>query len=245
MFKILSLSFFVMFLASCMKQDVIETATKEEKEIIDSFTFENGVSEYVVDGKTVIDHQQIAKLAKDAWNIHYDFPNGKVVISTTPTEFEDYKERNIELKKQLTISDAEAKINDAKLAGDGTLANARTAANIVHPWYVGDFKSTMYFHLDNGSVEGHFMFNEASHSGYTHTAYCVTGSKPSPFLKTFKLQDRDEYDPGILILRNTSPSAKTKTVYAGTAYGGQSATYTLQANAHVTLPRSRLVGSWK
>ena len=99
MFKILSLSFFVMSLASCMKQDVIETKAKEEEEIINSFTFQDEIKEYVIDGKTVTDHQQIANVAKNAWNVHIDYPNEKVVISTTPKMFDSYQNSNTEFNE--------------------------------------------------------------------------------------------------------------------------------------------------
>jgi hypothetical protein len=86
---------------SCAKTDIPEATKKESEEIINSLVFNDDIREYVLDGKTVTDHQQIADAAKKAWNVHYDYPNEKVVISTTPKVFDSYQNSNTEFKQAL------------------------------------------------------------------------------------------------------------------------------------------------
>ncbi len=99
--KYLALSIVLATLSSCSKDYDLKEADKTATADSNSFVFEEGINNYVVDGQLVYDRKQIANAAKNPWNIHYDFPHNKVVISTTPVEFEKYKNSNIEFKTML------------------------------------------------------------------------------------------------------------------------------------------------
>lgn len=110
--KYLALTLVATTLVSCVKDDVIKEADKAAITSSNSFTFDEAYKTYIINGNISFNREEIASAAKDAWNVHYDGSKGRVVISTTPAEFEKYKNSNIEFKKQLAESDKEAMIQN-------------------------------------------------------------------------------------------------------------------------------------
>jgi hypothetical protein len=103
--KYVALILTVASFTSCSKDYAIEEADKTAIENSDAFVFEDNINNYVIDGEMTYDRKQIASSAKKAWNVHYDYPHNKVVISTTPEEFETDKKSDLEFKKNFEKND--------------------------------------------------------------------------------------------------------------------------------------------
>jgi hypothetical protein len=111
--KYLAIALTLATLGSCASDDALQDGEKTASES-NSFEFEEGYNNYVINGKLTYDRKEIASAAKDAYNLHYDGPKNRVVISSTPAEFEKYKNSNPELKAHLLANDEAAKINASK-----------------------------------------------------------------------------------------------------------------------------------
>jgi hypothetical protein len=94
----LAFSLVVATLSSCALDDTLKDAEKTETASSDTFSFDEEIHNYEVDGKLVYDRKLITNAAKEAWHVLYDYPNNRVAISTTPKEFEKYKSSHPEFK---------------------------------------------------------------------------------------------------------------------------------------------------
>lgn len=85
--------------ASCTNDSVLKDADQEAVQENNAFEFEDNISRYLIDGKLVNDRAEIANAAANAWNVHYDYPHNKVVISTTPATYDVYLKSDVEMYK--------------------------------------------------------------------------------------------------------------------------------------------------
>ena len=153
--KYLMLSLVATGLVSCVKDDIIQSADKEAVTELNSFVFQEEINNYVIDGKVTYDRSEIANAAKEAWNVHFDYPHSKVVISTTPAKFEEYKNSNLEFKTAL--------IEDDKASTHVT--NKAVAVGIHNGKYDAiNYDSNLVFHFQNTTDKYHYIFVRAANT---------------------------------------------------------------------------------
>ncbi|WP_310557075.1 hypothetical protein [Flavobacterium sp.] len=95
---------------SCAVEDSVKEADKAAA-ATSNFVIEPTMN-YFINGTLTYDYDAVKVAAKDAWNIHFDGSTNKVVISTTPDEFEKYIKSNGELEKALADNDRAAAENE-------------------------------------------------------------------------------------------------------------------------------------
>ncbi len=237
-----------MTFASCTKPDIIETAQKESEEIINSFVFEDGIREYAIDGKTVTDHPQIANAAKNAFNVHYDYPNERVVISTTPKMFESYQNSNTELKHALEQS-------DKAVATDNNNEDNRSArVTAAPPSYIPGFanKSVIGMRWKNtlNGITTEF-FSVSSDADLTTLAVRINVTNGSGTILdegksgTVNFNDITKTSTTYVTVfkcymnNESSTNSLTRTFYTGKNYTGSSKTFTAPKNGNADLSSLR------
>jgi hypothetical protein len=154
--KCLALALTLVTLGSCASDDALKdgekTASKEN-----AFVFEDDIKNYVIDGKLTYDRKEITNAAENAWNVHYDFPNNKVVISTTTEEFEKYKNSDIEFKNALAENERNANDKVSVLSQNKALPTMTD----IPAGFVLSFKNksliTFQFHKTYNKKEGEVL----------------------------------------------------------------------------------------
>lgn len=227
--KIYNLKYFALLLAtvmiSCSKDDLIKEADKEAVNESNSFVFEDCINNYVIDGKITYDHKEIANAAKNAWNVHYDYPHNKVVISTTPAEFEKYKKIDTEFASRLNETTTEKEIN-SRVTSDQLIPGL--------PYH--DDKLVFYYEYNVGSDSEriyHFARRNIPDVDVAFNAMLQLKTNSTPqiddfnimFMGMFNLPTATDNDFQIHVINHSSTS-KTFTVYAGTNYNGSSRSVT-------------------
>lgn len=243
------------------------TATDNLPEAAETAAIENGDfvmdpnMHYLVNGLVTSDKDLIKKSIKDAWNIHYDFPHNKVTISTSPIEFEKYKNSNLELKNTLAENDRAAKENDSKLQVVNTIQRI-AIEGATPPAYVAAFekKSLIYFYGEKVYI--------ASEGTVGRLGFCVVSSNSDLTnvdvrRSTIRKSDGEEteimastpenvsqfthgstYTNRKVYFDNESSDNKlTKTFYEDKNYSGLSLTVTLGGNGRYNLKNSST--QWK
>ncbi len=116
--KFLTATLLLILLESCSSNEGLQEGALKTADSQNSFVFDPAYDHYIIDGQLTTDHNQIANAAKDAWNVLYDVPKSRIVISTTPAEFEKMKDNDLDLKNSLeakTIENIEYKNPNAPI----------------------------------------------------------------------------------------------------------------------------------
>ena len=257
-FKLTYLAFVLVagLLGSC-------TATDNLPEAAVNAAIENGDfvmdpnMHYFVDGISTNDKDLIESKMKNAWNVHFDGSKNKVVISTSPAEFEKYKDSNIEFKNALAENDKAALNNSNEKKGSdiASKSNATTSLPAGAPANVNLIykdKSVIcfkFFRQDNYVYMIQFIptYSPDMHVPvllHTQAFNRSTGATIKVFEGTN--QDITYYFPynagyyflmGLKIMMNNESASNslTKSFYTGKSYTGSSHTFTVGANANIDL----------
>lgn len=221
------------FLYSCATESVKEF---DEQAVKTDPIFQAGIDSYIIDGKISSDRQKISNAASDAWNVHTDYPNKKIVISTTQEEFENYKNSNIEFK--MALEDNEKANNDVSKRTD---KNQKTTAVVgIHggKFDALNYPNNLIFHYNYNSA--HYIIKVVANTnttvGITNVPY--VNSVGDLAYKTFNVANSNMLNTSSErgFLRNTSnSSSKTITCYLGYNYTGNSKSTTLAKNSATKL----------
>ena len=243
--KMFKLKYFVLVVIivtqwSCAVNDDIKdsnTAATNSK----SFVFEEGIDHYIIDGQITNDRQIIVQAAKNAWNIHFDYPVNKAVISTTPDEFEKYKNSNLEFKKAFEHSDNVSTSDFSKSTFD-FLATTVTIPSGEWDLYTEASRSSsrdsnIFVRYNNNSrgkssklLIGQVQNSDSdmstfSNHQYNYDAFVTITTLDDPII--YKFSDLSEiiandykFPTVILSLSNTSANNLVKTFYKNTSMGG-------------------------
>ncbi len=205
---------------------------------------------YIVDGKVTADKDLIKTVQKNAWNVHFNFPESKVVISTTEREFDEYVNSDEAFKTRLEENDRDA-VNHEKeinIISNSTASSARISAT---PTLRVDYSNTVFFNvayrpLDKSRTEHNSLAATSSQNTKAATTTNSTTSSGTATKTTFKLTNTQENSFFTVSIRNSKESGTvTKTFYRDINYGGTSKTYSLGANSSATLPSSLVYYSYK
>lgn len=162
--KYLSFAFMLVYFASCSTSESVKDIESSEQDT-NAFVFDKDINNYVIDGVVNNDHEAIAAAAKDAWNIHYDYSENKVVISTTPNEFEKYRNSSVETRNEFETSTEEeqstppTKIRNLPKNNQSSNQVARattTDIDILDYEYAEHTDYLKYHHHYNGSASNDF-----------------------------------------------------------------------------------------
>jgi hypothetical protein len=251
--KILKLKYVALILTiasftSCSKDYAIEEADKTAIENSDAFVFEDGINNYVIDGQLTYDRKQIGKEAKDAWNVHYDIPQNRVVISTTPESFEKYKNSNLEFKKALQDNDREAKKNSDEMMVNKALPTGAPASYIA-PHANQHLIMFSYTKVTIDYNRKHFVSfiagldpDLSGRNAYEEIYYDGIGSSANNHILTpcrlVNINFSDLFTSGsskptmkAYIVNESQTSSLTKTFWKEISYAGQTITYTVSKNS--------------
>jgi hypothetical protein len=253
--KYLVLSVVLSTLVSCSKDTAIETADKAAIAATDAFVFDDNYNNYVIDGKLTYDHKEISTAAKGAWNVHYDGSKNKVVISTTPAEFEKYKNSNLEFKNALAEND-KAALNSSNDSKGSNAANKATVIPSGGPADVnaiyGDEHLITYI-WDNGDVrhlqvfiptaKANLNFTISTHvskfNKLTGAAISVGVASTTYFNSVFK-SDSAYTNQDAVMQNESATQTLTKTFYQLPSYAGASTSFTAGAQANCVLTNLKL-----
>ncbi|RKS95525.1 hypothetical protein BC952_1215 [Flavobacterium limicola] len=212
-------------LVSCTATDTMPEVEQNATIETDGLPIENG-THYVINGSVTNDINAVKIAAKDAWNIHYDYSKNKIVISTTPSEFEKYKKIDLEFASRLnesTIEKSSARVAATELIPALPSHSGRLV--FYYEYGVGtNFDQVFHFarrdvpdtsvafesmrHVKGVQVpDGSFSFNVV-----------LTGmfSYPTTSTNTYQIH-----------VINHSSTSKTFTAYAGKNYSGESKSVTV------------------
>ena len=234
------MSLVITALMSCSKDSDIEAADKDAITKTNSFVFEKEINNYVIDGQLTYDRTAIANAATSAWNIHYDYPHNKVVISTTPATFEKYKNSNLELKNALIENDIAARKHDiaARKNGNKELDNKDTmASKAVIGMHGGKYNALNFpghriFHYNDSANSRHYLWPVNVATNTSAGIYNVPNiNSVGDLVYSGLLLTAINFFTGNSskgYIRNTADNSDTVwTIYSGTNYTGTSRIFTL------------------
>ncbi len=241
---------------SCATNETLIDA-KNDSDIVSDTQFDviPGMK-YIVDDKEIVDRNLLVTAQKKAWNVHFDFPENKVVISTTEREFSKYVNSN-ELFKQHLEENTRDAINQQKEESIISNSSKSSSRDSATPTLRVDFSNTAFFNISyrpfsqpaTTSNYVHYSFKASSNSdvfNLQHIAYktTVTATTASTTTKILNVtQGNNFYKVGI---RNSQESGSvTKSFYALANYRGPSKAYTVGANSTVIIPYTIVFKSYK
>ncbi|WP_310556760.1 hypothetical protein [Flavobacterium sp.] len=245
--KYVVLSLVLTTLVSCSKDSVIEAADKVAIAETDAFVFEDGINNYVVDGELTYDRKVIAEAAKDAWNVHYDYPHNKVVISTNKIELDKYMKSNVELKNALLENDKNdkaeiAKINTPQVMASTFLPTTGLPSDILSGFEDKNLIVSSY-RLDNTKFFNQFV--ATSDDDLTNRNVYISGVDVVNNIQyPFELSENANYSYlftgpfsyiRVVMINENSTSTLTKTFYKYKYYVGQSIIFTAPAHGYANL----------
>lgn len=208
---------------------------------------------YIVDGKKTAERDLLVATQRNAWNVHFDFPENKVVISTTEKEFNRYVNSNEEFKIRLEENTREAmnpRIEETFMP-NSSVSSSRVSAT---PTLRVDYSNTAFFNISykpsDATKIAHYTFAATNNFNVFKGLQQTNKTTPSQATATSTLlllnqtQGNSAYKVAI---RNSKESGvKTITFYTGESYGGTvSKTYSINPNSTQIIPSTLVYKSYK
>ena len=228
--KYVALALTLATLGSCASDDSLKEGEKTTADE-NTFVFEDGINNYVINGQLTFDHKVIGNAAKDAWNIHYDYPHNKVVISTTSGEFEKYKSSDTEFKSRFESPNLTPAVEN-----NGT--NSSKAAVTYNQYDAINYTNHLVFYWHDASGQQYTIFpvvrNNDVNIGFN--AHYIRNNATT-YVGTFNIAGSRAFNTGAhdvnddTYLRNTATTSKTITFFSGTNNTGTTTSITLGAAA--------------
>lgn len=221
---------------SCTKDDVVKDADLASIKSSNSFEFRDDINNYIIDGKLTYDRTEVANVAKDAWNVHYDFSKNRVVISTTPAKFEEYKNSNPEFKAALLENDKASKIPIVEPTGPAKGANRAGDIDDYTNFEIGGISKNdmlIYKHrFSNYNTKLVVAHAALYDDDLTNRATVEWNQIDAPYVDTENIYDlftlSTVVDKLFFLSNDRNNNTKlTKTFYKNTSYGGTSTSFTL------------------
>ena len=231
-------------LGSCTASDNLPEASADAAVENGSFVIDPKVH-YIINGAVTHDFDAVKMAAKAAWNVHFDDPKNRVVISTTPAEFEKYIDSNLELKNAMENNEYNSKVESAKISQRSTAIPTGGPATVVSAYEDKSVIACSYNNSSNEKVFFQFVATYREDCGYMSgvhrmTLDATTGNTISDF-QSGQINFRFIFQPNTLkfiriYLNNEHGSnSLTKTFYSGLYYSGSSYTYTAAKHGNVSL----------
>jgi hypothetical protein len=236
---------FLMLFAATVSCSTADDVTQKQETTEDLSRFE-GIDKITVDGKEVSDRKITLNAELTAWNVHYDYPNKQIDISSTAIEYEKYIEKNPVYKK--TLMDMDKRLNEVtKPENDTQLINAKPAIGMHGGKFNAlNYPGTLVWHHQQSSK--HYIFPVKSMQYFSspmsvryvnHQGNLATDSD---FIMDNKKGSADMFGDNAsktYIVSTTDLQSRAFVLYNGTYYTGMSKTISILAKQRLRLDRYR------
>jgi hypothetical protein len=245
----------VFFLLTSLLQVSCATSEVETKELLSKHDRESetGIYEdlqYVINGKTLTTLKEKQDGIKDAFHVHFDFPNNRAVVSRTEQDLEQYLKSNSEFSSYYNkpiLPEPDESVSKttktAEITGTWALPNGvrHTQLNLHHKLYF-----MFQWRSATTTAVRHFIGNTGYQPNLNNgipTNQMVTGngSNMDDFQTSLNLVNYYQNFPASqrsFMLRNSNRSISQSVTFESRYLGecnacyGQSATYSLGKNRH-------------